>query len=202
MRLAALVILAVRRSTQGPLGGTRQAEPFEMTPDELIAHLRQTRRIFRPRVKNTYPRRPARVATVAQLRDTESQLGFHLPPLLWRIYAEVGNGGFGPGYGLIGGVGGAVDDRGDTIVAAYQGRVGPDPQDPTWHWPAQLVPLVSWGGAVYTCGNFALTDCPLIEFDPGRAERRAPMSQAFITHDRTLHQYLEAWISGHDVMLS
>jgi hypothetical protein len=34
--------------------------------------------------------------------DAEQALGFALPELLRRLYEEVGNGGFGPGYGLFG----------------------------------------------------------------------------------------------------
>lgn len=33
--------------------------------------------------------------------DAEAQLGFDLPDLLRRLYTEVGNGGFGPVFGLI-----------------------------------------------------------------------------------------------------
>jgi hypothetical protein len=38
--------------------------------------------------------------TMEELAQAEEQLGFALPALLRRIYLEVGNGGFGPGYGL------------------------------------------------------------------------------------------------------
>jgi hypothetical protein len=40
----------------------------------------------------------------------EDRLGFALPSLLARLWAEVANGGFGPGYGLFGLEGGHVDD--------------------------------------------------------------------------------------------
>jgi hypothetical protein len=35
----------------------------------------------------------------AELELAESRLSFPLPPLLKRLYVEIGNGGFGPGYG-------------------------------------------------------------------------------------------------------
>ena len=35
------------------------------------------------------------------LAETEARLGFTLPPLLARVYTEVADGGFGPGYGLL-----------------------------------------------------------------------------------------------------
>ena len=36
------------------------------------------------------------------MSQVESELGFGLPPLLRAIYHEVGNGGFGPGHGILG----------------------------------------------------------------------------------------------------
>lgn len=47
----------------------------------------------------TAPLRPAPLAAVA---EAEELAGRPLPSLLRRLYLEVGNGGFGPGYGLLG----------------------------------------------------------------------------------------------------
>jgi hypothetical protein len=47
----------------------------------------------------------------ADLRDSEDSLGFRLPGFVRRLYTEVGNGGFGPGYGgVLGLAGGASND--------------------------------------------------------------------------------------------
>src|SRR5690242_10047052 len=59
-------------------------------------------------------------ATVAEVDAAEAALGLAIPPLLRRLYTEVGNGGFGPHYGLEGvptipPVPGAAD-----IVALYK----------------------------------------------------------------------------------
>jgi hypothetical protein len=52
-------------------------------------------------------------ATETQMLKTERQLGFALPPLLRLLYTQVANGGFGPGYGMIGAIGGfSFIDRG------------------------------------------------------------------------------------------
>src|SRR5260370_8919436 len=59
-------------------------------------------------------------ATVDQLQETETLLGFALPPFLRALYAEIANGGFGPTYGLRGAVGGFADATG-TIVQKYKG---------------------------------------------------------------------------------
>jgi hypothetical protein len=60
--------------------------------------------------------RPADPELIA---SDEKCLGFLLPPLLKRIYSEIGNGGFGPGYGLIGLTNGVPDDTGKTAPDIY-----------------------------------------------------------------------------------
>ena len=45
-------------------------------------------------------------ASEEQLQQTEEHIGFPLPPLLRALYAKVANGGFGPGMGLNGALGG------------------------------------------------------------------------------------------------
>lgn len=38
-----------------------------------------------------------------ELRESEEMLGFPLPEFVRRVYTQVGNGGFGPGYcGVLG----------------------------------------------------------------------------------------------------
>lgn len=172
-----------------------------MQHDELLQRLAALRRrFFRPRVKQSFVLEIAPRASEETLVETEQRLGFGLPPLLRRIYAEIGNGGFGPGYGLIGAIGGAVDDRGDTIVEAYLGRAAPDPSEPSWVWPAKVVPLFSWGGAVYTCGDLSDTTCPLVLFDPQLYRPGAALTGAFKAHQMTLSVFLGRWISGDNVM--
>ncbi|HEX6478758.1 MAG TPA: SMI1/KNR4 family protein [Ktedonobacteraceae bacterium] len=58
-------------------------------------------------------------ATDEQLQATEEALGFPLPPLLRALYAQVANGGFGPGYGLLGAIGGGNED-GWLLTGTYQ----------------------------------------------------------------------------------
>jgi SMI1 / KNR4 family (SUKH-1) len=61
-------------------------------------------------------------ASEEQLAATEAVLGFPLPPLLRTLYAEIANGGFGPGVGIrgaLGGYGSPTVNPGDTIVGYY-----------------------------------------------------------------------------------
>lgn len=61
-------------------------------------------------------------ATEQQIKETEQQLGFPLPLLLRLLYTQIANGGFGPGYGIIGALDGfsLLDGFGNNIVLGYQ----------------------------------------------------------------------------------
>ncbi len=77
-------------------------------------------------------------ASEEQLRATEAALGFPLPPLLRALYAEVANGGFGPGGGIqgaLGGYGSRTDEPARTIVDDYD-----------WHRQVRLVDLADYAG--------------------------------------------------------
>lgn len=71
-----------------------------MTDDDIIAALKARRHI------NTWPMgqqaEPQPVLTAAQEAASLAALGFQPPQLLMRVDREVANGGFGPGYGLLG----------------------------------------------------------------------------------------------------
>jgi hypothetical protein len=82
--------------------------------DGMIAALRQVAKgptqALRP--AGRLPPRPYRryaPATPRQLAESERQLGSRLPVVVRQLYTLVANGGFGPGDGLLGLVGGAVD---------------------------------------------------------------------------------------------
>src|SRR5438552_9489750 len=62
----------------------------------------------------------------------ETRLGFALPSLMKRVYTEIGNGGFGPGYGLIGLTNGVPDHTGETGPAIYESLRSAHPNEPNW----------------------------------------------------------------------
>ena len=85
------------------------------------------------------PRIP--VASRAAVDEAEVVIGTHLPGLLRRLYLEVGNGGFGPGYGVLGVAGGHSDDYQRTAVDLF--RMADSQEEPHWRGPsgATLVPV-------------------------------------------------------------
>jgi hypothetical protein len=173
-----------------------------MTEDELIHELQRLRnRVFKPRVRVVRKQRVAPPATEAQVDRAAGRLGFPLPRLLRRIYLEVGNGGFGPGYGLFGIEDGARRKTGLDVVDGYFAMKEADPKDTAWNWPEKLVPLFDWGGFIASCGDFGEEQTPITEFDPTLRSSKQPMAKALRPQAPSLASFLGRWITGEDVAL-
>jgi hypothetical protein len=134
-------------------------------------------------------------ATPEAIVSAEAALGQPLPPLLSELYEQVANGGFGPGYGLIGLAGGALLDTGQSLVSLYQGFRQPDPEDPEWAWPAHLLPVSHWGCAIYSCVSFKHPH-PIVRFDPNGHELGAPWESAFQPEAHSFEAWFQAWLGG------
>jgi hypothetical protein len=78
------------------------------------------------------------------IRTAEQALGFSLWPDHRQLLREVANGGFGPGYGLVGTADGTLDDDGRSLID-LQRRMCPGDM--------RLVPLCDWG-----CGIWSFLD--------------------------------------------
>jgi hypothetical protein len=130
-------------------------------------------------------------ATVAEVDAAEKALSFAIPQLLRRLYLEVGNGGFGPNYGLEGvptlpPAPGTAD-----IVALYRQYSDPDPHGPAHQWPHGLVPLI--GGCLYTeCVYFTEPPYRVVLFDGDSGTWDHPIAPS-------LEARLEAWLGGEIV---
>lgn len=61
---------------------------------------------YSPGLPGLYP-----PVTMLKVEAAEEKLAFGLPPLLRELYTQVGNGGFGPGYGIFGLEGGYTDPQ-------------------------------------------------------------------------------------------
>lgn len=127
----------------------------------------------------------------------ERALGFPCPALLAALYAKIGNGGYGPGYGLLGVAGGATDDQGYDAVELYALYRQPDPDDPSWAWPEGLLPLCHWGCVIYGCVDCTREPHPVIVFDPNPHD--GDWSRCFLPRRDSLEGWLAAWADGVDL---
>ena len=126
--------------------------------------------------------------------EAERQLGFPLPPLIRRIYSEVGDGAFGPGYGFYGLLEGTDEFPDDTVVGLYQSFRRPDPDDPSWSWPEKLLPLTDWGCAIRSCVDCTDLSLPVLRFDPNSGASRVISPEGY-----SLENWLQAWLDGKDL---
>jgi hypothetical protein len=124
------------------------------------------------------------------VEEAENLIGCRLPSLLRRLYLEVGNGGFGPAYGMLGLRGGHRDDTGRAALGFY--REAHSPSSPHWSFlPASLLPICHWG-----CGIYSFIDCsrpqgPIWGWDPnpGPVDRQALFPQPLL-----LAEWLDRWV--------
>jgi hypothetical protein len=143
-------------------------------------------------------RAPLRPADPADIANDERQLGFALPPLLKRIYTEIGNGGFGPGYGLTGLTNGVPDDTGKTAPVLYQQFSEDNAGEPTWRWPKKLLPICHWGCAILSCVDCAAPSFPMRIFDPNMHEAD-DWADAFFDEADSFDAWIKAWADGADL---
>jgi len=79
--------------------------------------------------------------TLAEIQKLETELGFKFPQLLIDIYTGIGNGGFGPGYGLY-----TLDEAKKLYLENMK--------DPSNEWEKGTFPLCTWG-----CDIHSFVDC-------------------------------------------
>ena len=128
-----------------------------------------------------------------QIQAAERRLGFELPQVLRDVYTRVGNGGFGPAYGLIGIEGGAVDDLGQTVEELYDSFCRPRISDSSWSWPATLLPFCYYGCAIYFCVHCSSAGAPVYVFEPN-IRGDGPWGRVLDLQFGSLAEWFESWL--------
>ena len=134
------------------------------------------------------------------VNHSEKLLGFALPPLLRQILMEVGNGGFGPEYGLLGLAGGATDDTGRNMIDLYRLFLEPHPDDLAFQWPVKLVPICHLGCAMYACVDCSIISGPILWWEPNPREKNDPIDVFFIPVAESLEDWFWMWLRNEDWM--
>jgi hypothetical protein len=133
----------------------------------------------------------------------ERQLGFSLPELLRQLYLEVGNGGFGPAYGLLGLKSGATDRQGEHLVGVYRSMKSLARESRYWRWPEGLLPLCGLGCGMYSCLDCARVRVPVLIFDPNilgqvdktdKNEAVLRWTNSFWWQENAFTVWLEGWL--------
>jgi hypothetical protein len=137
------------------------------------------------------------------IAEAEADLAFRLPELLRRLYTEVGNGGFGPVFGLIPLSAASLGEEPPPeaefdLVGGYHRLGRRFAGDPQGGWPTGLVPVFYCG-----CTVFEFADCrdpagPVTWFDEG-TEKLDVVVGGKRSVVPSLELRLVAWLAGEPV---
>lgn len=151
-----------------------------------------------------HPRAAVPTVSAAQLNAIEKSLGFALPQIVRSLYVVVGNGGFGPAYGIVGVRGGAKLE-GKTLETCYHGMRQLHREHPMWKWPEQLLPLANAGCGMWSCVDCTYKSLPMILWDPNNldsdsddADARIRWCYSFWDQGMSVKAWLRGWLSGCD----
>jgi hypothetical protein len=127
----------------------------------------------------------------ATLAHAETALGFRLPPLLADLYLRIGDGGFGPEYGLLPLLDSAPAGE-PAAVTQYLANRESARKDPDWPWPEGILPISHWGCAMYACVDCRSPQATVLLFEPNADDA----DQAWYVDASSLGDWLCAWVDG------
>jgi len=140
------------------------------------------------------PQQPRPLTDSSILTKLEKDLGFQLPDLLKRLYLEVGDGGFGPGYGMFGAKSGHhLSDEPFTLAEIYHTNHNGD-------WPDMLVPICDWGCIIWSCIDCSHENYPVVMMfwdwtDPETGKE----CHGYLSEGIEFREWIEAWADGVDL---
>ena len=172
------------RELTGALGRVVQANREGRVDPDLVARAEQIHEDMTTRA----PLPGVAPATELGVAQAEATLGFALPAPLRQVYLEVGDGGFGPGGGIL-----SAHDAAAAWRSLTDAPAGPADQP----WPRYLLPL-SDRNPGYDCidvrsGRIVVWDPEELEDDSDASWRRPFRDDA-----ESLAAYFEAWLGSRN----
>ncbi len=151
-----------------------------------------------------HPRKAVPCVTKQDLLAIEKSLGFTLPDIIRALYLRVGNGGFGPQYGIVGTKGGAKLD-GCTLETCYQQMLELANECSGWRWPPMLLPLANLGCGMWSCVDCTYARLPMFLWDPNPLDPELETDDAlsnwgnsFWDQQLSLKKWLSGWLACND----
>jgi hypothetical protein len=122
--------------------------------------------------------------------------------LLIDLYARVGNGGYGPGYGLMPLILTHGRAFGGNALAVHrflrESREGDaaDPLDAVLGWPLGLLPVVHMGASVYYCLDCRTPEAQVVSYDADGGDDNAakPVMEVVLPTGYGFAQWLGYWL--------
>lgn len=136
-------------------------------------------------------------ASSDDFRRAESVIGCPLPQVIVHVYSTVANGGFGPGYGLVGIGGGRPGFATWEERWHCEGEYAKLRQDNEAMWPEYMIPLCHWGCGIYSCADVSTPDAVMSTSLRDFRDDEPPY--AFAPTGCTFAEWLRAWADGQDL---
>lgn len=139
---------------------------------------------------------PAPPASLTDVDAAEAAMGFTFPLLLRRLYTEVGNGHWGPSYGLYRLPCAGVQPDEDDLVGLYLECTSTErlTESPAVEWPTGLVPLIGRGCVDYELCDFLSPANPVWLLSGDSWDLDRPLNQSLNAVASSLVERLEAWL--------
>ena len=144
-------------------------------------------------VPEAFPHRIYPPVLPDELARAEQILGFHLPHLLQQVYLKVGNGGFGPGFGLF-----ALNNNGakhyhmNLVDWYFEGLNFKHPD--YLAWPSEFLTICDWGDGITSALKWTDNNVPVFRVHGDRYEG-GPWEAKMTLEAASLHTWLEDWLS-------
>jgi hypothetical protein len=164
--------------------------------DDLILKLRERQADARRfiDIPEAFPHRVYPPVTLKEVEMAEAELGFPFPAMLRRVYLQVGNGGFGPGFGIL-----ALNDRGARnyhlpLVDWYRDAMSfSHPDYPPW--PRKFLTVCDWGDSITSVLDWTDPAAPVSRFNGDQYEGGA-LDSVMKLEAPSLRDWLEEWVAG------
>jgi len=175
--------------------------------DSLISAIK-ARLLSKSQAAQPRPSGPYPPLTEEIIRRQESRLGYTLPPLLRRLYIEVGNGGFGPEWGLLNlvPISPLVDHSIPTLYFDLRGK-----EESEIRWHAGVIPFSNWGCLILSCVDLSdpqtAHDPPVLRYEPNAPDsdtrqylKGAPYrGKGLIPEIPSLSRWFNAWLQDEEM---
>lgn len=165
-----------------------------MIVDKIKAFVSQTATTCGPPTDHALP-----CLTMNDVSIAEDELGIKLPRFLVTLYTEVGNGGFGPGFGFLPLLSTPTVNHGRFVTeTCLEMRA-------TKGWNDTIVPIVTWGCGVLSCLDTASDELLVYRFEPNMPDQMTIdyldgypyMGAGLIPEKMGFSDWLEEWLVGN-----
>lgn len=137
-------------------------------------------------------------ASTQDVTNAESLLGFAFPLIVRRMYTEIGNGSWGPGYGFAPIPTEGAEPTLNDLVGFYLECISEERavEEPLVRWPRGFVTILGRGCVDYELCDFITPPHPVYLLSGDAWPRDTPVLEALTLVAESIEDRLEQWLSN------